>query len=80
MVSIPIQGEVFGLVILALVVAIGYSFLTKSISPRFAIIIGIVLAFLGKGGVLSLIGTGIAGVGISEMFGGYLDKTALSSA
>ena len=80
MVSIPIQGEVFGLIVLAIVVAIGYAFLTKSISPKFAIILGLVLAFLGRGGVLSLIGTGIAGVGISEMFGGYIDKTALSSS
>ena len=80
MVYVPFRQETIGLVILALVVAIGYSFLTKSLSPRLAIVLGIILAFIGKGGVLSLVGTGIAGVGISEMFGQYIEKTNLSSS
>ena len=80
MLSAPVKQETIGLVILGLVVAIGYSFLTKSLSPRLAIILGVILAFIGKGGVLSLVGTGIAGVGISEMFGQYIEKTNLSSS
>ena len=75
-----ISQPAMGLVVLAVTIALGYLFLSNSLSPKIAVFMGLVLAFLGKGGTLSLVGTGLAGIGISEVIGSYFDKTVLSSA
>lgn len=58
------------LLVLALGSAIAYKFLSNiSTNPYVPAVLGIILVFLGHGGVVSTIGAGVAGLAISRAIG-----------
>ncbi|ALG96857.1 hypothetical protein [Acidianus bottle-shaped virus 3 strain ABV3] len=63
------------LVIIAILSALGYKF-TREISTNRAVpvIIGLIMIFLGKGGILSTVGAGITALGISRFIAQETEK------